>query len=125
MNAIQLLASQPWVERLGAALLHFLWQGALIAVLYSGARRATRSSGPIVRYILGCVALTLMGIAPVFTFDVMRPAAQATVAMSFDAPVSNGPLTHALQEQLGLRLESARGPVEVIVVDHLEKPTAN
>ena len=29
----------------------------------------------------------------------------------------------ALQEQLGLRLDSTRGPVEILVIDHIERPT--
>jgi bla regulator protein blaR1 len=31
----------------------------------------------------------------------------------------------AVQEQLGLRLESTRGPVEVLVIDSVQKPTEN
>ena len=31
----------------------------------------------------------------------------------------------AIQEQLGLRLESTKGPVDVLVIDHVERPSAN
>jgi len=31
----------------------------------------------------------------------------------------------AIQEQLGLKLEGQKGPVEVTVIDHVEKPSAN
>jgi uncharacterized protein (TIGR03435 family) len=38
---------------------------------------------------------------------------------------SGASLFTALQEQLGLKLESAKGPVDVIVIDHIDKPSGN
>jgi uncharacterized protein (TIGR03435 family) len=73
MNAIQILSSQPWAERLGWVLIHFLWQGLLIAVLYAGARRGlARGASANARYLLACVALAAMMAAPPVTWSLMR-----------------------------------------------------
>jgi uncharacterized protein (TIGR03435 family) len=75
MNVMQFLSSQPWVERLGWVLLHFLWQGALIAALYAAMRIGiARTSRPNVRYILACAALAAMIAAPLVTWSLMRPS---------------------------------------------------
>lgn len=45
---------------------------------------------------------------------------------SVDAPNAPPPLIDAVQEQLGLKLVSKKAPVDVLVVDHMEKtPTEN
>ena len=75
MNAIQILSSQPWVERLGWTLVHFLWQGLLISGLYAGARRGVaRGSRPNTRYLLACAAMAVMMAAPLVTWGLLRPA---------------------------------------------------
>lgn len=52
---------------------------------------------------------------------------QATKVDGGRAPsADDGPsLFTAVQDQLGLKLESGEGPVEVVVIDHVERPNAN
>lgn len=42
-----------------------------------------------------------------------------------DAADSGPSLFTALEEQLGLKLQPAKGPVQVLVIDHVEMPSAN
>jgi uncharacterized protein (TIGR03435 family) len=66
------------IDRLGSTLLHFLWQGALIAAIYTIARRLTARSSPNVRYVLACTALALMAVSVTLTWTLLgsTPAEQ-------------------------------------------------
>lgn len=80
---------------------------------------------------LGRTVLDQTGLAANF-YDFKlewSPEGQPLGPKDGDAPPPNestGPtLFTALQEQLGLKLESAKGPVEVLVIERIEKPTEN
>jgi uncharacterized protein (TIGR03435 family) len=48
------------------------------------------------------------------------------VTGSTPLPEFSGPsFFNAIQEQLGLKLESQTGPVGILVIDHVEKPLGN
>src|SRR5690348_3455779 len=67
--------SEAFVARLGWTLLHFLWEGFAVTVLYAAARAVLRPSRPESRYALACLALAAMAITPVVTFSRLHPAA--------------------------------------------------
>ncbi len=61
------------------------------------------------------------GTAPMGAAGFSTPGA-APIAI----PDNNGPtIFTALQEQLGLKLESQKGPADLLVIDHAEKPGEN
>jgi len=57
-----------------------------------------------------------------FRLDFSAPGAEIVDGGNLDNRPS---IFTALREQLGLKLESTKGPVEVLVIDHVEKPVAN
>jgi uncharacterized protein (TIGR03435 family) len=58
-----------------------------------------------------------------------RTGLQGSYGVTLDFSVDPGddrPVVFAaVQEQLGLKLEPGRAPIEMLVIDHIEKPTPN
>lgn len=60
--------TQPWAERLAWTLLHFIWQGTLLAAIYALARLAAGSLTARARYAMACAALLAMALSPAATY---------------------------------------------------------
>ena len=57
----------PLAQALSAALIHFIWQGALVGMLLWVALAALRNRSADVRYAVSCAALAVLVAAPVVT----------------------------------------------------------
>jgi beta-lactamase regulating signal transducer with metallopeptidase domain len=71
MNGIETLLDRPIFQALGWTLIHFIWQGALIAILYAAASVMLRRFTASLRYAAACGAMLLMLIAPLITISLM------------------------------------------------------
>jgi len=61
-----------------------------------------------------------------FTLEFMRERETPLPVEAGPQPELQGPsFLEAFHEQLGLKLESSRGPVQTMVVDHVERPSEN
>lgn len=67
MSAIESVLQQPAAQAVGWALLHFLWQGALIGALTALALAVLRRSAADVRYVVATIGLSLMLTMPIVT----------------------------------------------------------
>ena len=73
--------------------------------------------------VTGRPVVNRTGLGGEFDLD-LSYTAELTAQPASDAASAPG-LTTALQEQLGLRLEAGRGPVEVLVIDRAVMPSEN
>ncbi|MEP7011319.1 MAG: M56 family metallopeptidase [Acidobacteriota bacterium] len=76
MNGIATLAATPTVQAIAWALVHFLWQGALVGLVAAAALHGLRSRSASARYVTAVGALLVMLLLPVVT--AIRIAATAT-----------------------------------------------
>ncbi len=74
--------TSPMIEEIGWVLVHFIWQGALIAGIYAFLQRLLIHSSANLRYITGCVCLLIMLACPVLSATKIIFAAK-------DTPVSS------------------------------------
>jgi TonB family protein len=91
----------PLIQSLGWTLLHFLWQGALIAAGYAAVRLLVPADHAEARYAAGLAALALIALCPPLTLAVVYPhvvvaaanaestAIDAIVATAAAAPAPN------------------------------------
>jgi len=81
---------------------------------------------PFLSNQLGRMVVDRTELKGVYDFTLTFTPEPATVASTSAPGDSDVPsVFEALQEQLGLKLEPIRGPVETLVIDHAEKPDAN
>jgi bla regulator protein blaR1 len=78
---------------------------------------------------MGRTVLDMTGLRGTYDFTLQWPTDNAKIpreALNRQAPDSSNPsFFSALQQQLGLKLEPKEAPMEVIVIDHVEKPSPN
>ena len=72
----------------------------------------------------GRTVLDKTGLTAAYTFILVQSATSPDDSGSASEPAGPSLFT-ALPEQLGLKLEPARGPVPILVIDHLERPSQN
>ena len=89
MNGLETLLGKPIFQALGWTLIHFIWQGALIAIIHAGVSVLLRRSTANARYAAACVAMLMMLTAPAVTIFVVTSVQEPSILSEPAAFVSN------------------------------------
>ena len=77
---------------------------------------------------VGGLAISLSGAVGRVILDKTGVTGEYDIELTWapdDQPEAGPSIFSALQDQLGLKLEPARAPLDVVVIDHLERPSEN
>ena len=117
----------PRLSRCGGLDVMLESQGARM----SGGKVPMREFVRILSGVLGRKVIDRTGLTGPFDItldfvpDETTPLLPAPPPGAAPSDVLSPPILNALPEQLGLRLEAAKGPVEILVIDRVERPSAN
>ena len=94
-----------------------------------GLCRPISSIAASVAYTLGTPVLDQTSLGGLWNYQILfSPPQQRDVRGDsgiLPSPVDAPPLTVALEEQLGFKLQTSRAPVHVLVIESVRRPTAN
>jgi len=115
-------AGEPWIDLRTERFLHVSMKATSSGMDYFAFRLAQMLDRPVVN-------LTKLGGEYDFALDFTRELPLGFPEggkINGEEPDTSGPTIYeALRSQLGLQLKAQKGPVDVIVIDHVEKPTEN
>jgi uncharacterized protein (TIGR03435 family) len=74
---------------------------------------------------VGRVVLDKTGFTELFNFRLEFASSVDSGLLNVDTPASGLSIFTAVEEQLGMRLRSTTGPVEMLVIDRVERPSPN
>ena len=81
------IAVLPVIDQLGWTLIHFLWQGALLATVAAMLLRGLRKASPQTRYGALCVTMAIAAAMPLVTFLIVRSGAGSALVAGGDSLV--------------------------------------
>jgi beta-lactamase regulating signal transducer with metallopeptidase domain len=133
MYVLENLISQEAVQRIGWTLIHFIWQGALIAFLFAGILLLLRKQSSNLRYAIACAALMFMIAAPAVTFKliggketfskdfstpaVSLPSLEMTKTVQIEMPAQSAkPITHVKQSLKDRLMKATESALPYVVV---------
>ena len=89
MTATSAILNHPLMREVGWTLLHSLWQGAVIGLIFLALRVGLRRQSANTRYLAGCACLVLFAAAPLLTF--LHETTPAPAVWTAPYPVSGPP----------------------------------
>jgi uncharacterized protein (TIGR03435 family) len=105
-------AGDPWIDQAGS----LKWTAKFISMDYLAWLLSGRLSRPVI---------DRTGLKGTYDFTLAWTPVLSAPLPDADVDSSGPGIIEAVQKQLGLKLEPQRAPVQMLVIDHAEKPTEN